>query len=343
MAQGKFAEALRVVKKDIALPGVLGRICPAPCERACRRRNIDEPVSICSLKRYAADFDLDANDHFLPSLSPSNGKRIGIIGTGPAGLSAAYFLLQKGYQCILFDKNPLAGGALRYSIPDDRYDKSVLDKEIAIIASMGAEFRMNKDIPATALAKLRNEFDGIIIATGEENADFEGVNKENRSFITEKNTHRTNIEGVFAIGSAIKPGRIAIRAVAHGKEAAFSMDQYLKGEVVVGEIQKFNSKIGRMQEDEYEAFMLEADSGPRIETKEKEGFSLEQVKLEAARCMHCDCRKKTDCRLRDYSDEYDASQKRFSPRPARLSARYFSISHWSMNLKNASSAASAYA
>ncbi len=314
LAQGKFAEALRVVKKDIALPGVLGRICPAPCERACRRRNIDESVSICTLKRYAADFDLDSSDHFLPVISPPNGKKIGIIGTGPAGLSAAYFLIQKGYRCVLFDKNPLAGGALRYAIPDERYDKSVLDKEIAIIVSMGAEFRMNQDIPSSALPTHRKEFDGVIIATGEENADFEGLNKENRSFVTEKNTHRTNIDGVFAIGSAIKPGRIAIRAVAHGKEAAFSMDQFLTGKKVVGETQKFNSKIGRMQEDEYDAFMLEAEAGPRIETKDKEGFTLEQVKVEAARCMHCDCRKKTDCRLRDYSDEYDASQKRFFPK-----------------------------
>lgn len=87
LAAGKFDEALRVVKKDIALPAVLGRICPAPCERACRRRNIDESVSICTLKRYAADHDLDHSSVFLPEKEAPYGKKIGIIGTGPAGLS----------------------------------------------------------------------------------------------------------------------------------------------------------------------------------------------------------------------------------------------------------------
>ena len=313
LAQGKFDEALRVVKKDIALPAVLGRICPAPCERACRRRNIDEPVSICTLKRYAADHDLGQQTTFIPDLAPANGKKIGIIGTGPAGLSAAYFLLQQGYQCDLYDKNPLPGGALRYAIPDDRLPKDVLDDEIDIIRQMGATFIMNRELPEDGIEDLRKVYDGIIIASGEDNADFKDIEKKNRSFITEKNTFQTNLAGVFAIGSAIKPGRVAIRAVAHGKEAAFSMHQYLSGETVTGIPQIFNSRIGRMLEEEYEEFMLEADAGPRIETKDFEGFTLDQVQKEAARCMHCDCRKKFNCKLRDFSHDYDANQKRFFP------------------------------
>ncbi len=314
LAEGQFDEALKVVKKDIALPAVLGRICPAPCERACRRRNIDEPVSICSLKRYAADHDLEKTENFIPEILPSNGKNIGIIGSGPAGLSAAYFLLQKGYACTIYDKNALPGGALRYAIPDDRLPKEVLDKEIDIIRKMGANFTMDHELAPDELSDLRKRYDGIIIATGEDNADFNELDKNNKSFKTEKNTYRTNVDGVFAIGSAIKPGRVAIRAVAHGKEVALAMDQYIKGDAVTGEIKLFNSRIGRMLEEEYDAFMLEADPGPRNATKEFEGFSLEQVKKEAERCMHCDCRKKFDCRLRDYSHDYDASQKRFFPK-----------------------------
>ena len=314
LAVGKFDEALRVVKKDIALPAVLGRICPAPCERACRRRNIDEPVSICTLKRYAADHDLRQPSSFLPEKEPLNGKNIGIIGTGPAGLSAAYFLLQKGYQCTLYDKNPLPGGALRYAVPDDRLPKNVLDEEIELIEQLGAVFKMNQELPANGLEKLRNEFDGIIVATGEDNADFEELEKKNRSFVTERNTHKTSIDGVFAIGSAIKPGRVAIRAVAHGKEAALAMDQYLNGEQIVGEVRMFNSRFGKMIQEEYHDFMLEADEGPRIETEGTEGFTLEQVKKEASRCMHCDCRERHDCKLRIYSDQHDANQKRFFPK-----------------------------
>jgi len=314
LAAGKFDEALRVVKKDIALPAVLGRICPAPCERACRRRSIDEPVSICTLKRYAADHDLEHQLSFLPEKEPLNGKRIGIIGTGPAGLSAAYFLLQKGYQCILYDKNPLPGGALRYAVPDDRLPKDILDQEIELIEKLGAVFKMNQELPANGLKKLRNEFDGIIVATGEDNADFEELEKKNRAFVTERNTHKTAIEGVFAIGSAIKPGRVAIRALAHGKEAALAMDQYLNKEDVVGEVSMFNSRIGKMIQEEYHDFMLEADEGPRIETEGTEGFTSEQVKKEALRCMHCDCREKHDCKLRIYSDQHGSNQKRFFPK-----------------------------
>lgn len=323
LAAGQFEEALRVVKKDIALPAVLGRICPAPCERACRRRNIDEPVSICTLKRYAADHDLGLDVHFMPQLAPPNGRKIGIIGTGPAGLSAAYFLMQKGYQCTLYDKNPLPGGALRYAIPDDRLPKEVLDQEIDIIRKMGAVFEMDHELSPDALQELRDQFDGIIVATGEDNTDFVGLDKNNKSFVTERNTHRTNLEGVIAIGSAIKPGRVAIRAVAHGKEAALSMDQWLNGMPVVGEARMFNSRFGKMLEEEYGDFMLEADTGPRIEIEGTRGFSLEEVKKEAARCMHCDCRKKDNCKLRIYSDDHQAAQKRFFPKERKPVRKIF--------------------
>lgn len=323
LAKGQFDEALRVVKKDIALPAVLGRICPAPCERACRRRNIDEPVSICTLKQYAADHDLDHKENFMPELAPSNGKSVGIIGSGPAGLSAAYFLLQKGYQCTLFDKNTLPGGALRYAIPDEKLPKKVLDQEIEIIKKMGAKFQMNHELPSDGLKNLLRQFDGVIIASGEDNAEFDGIDKKNKSFQTKRNTYQTNMEGIFAIGSAIKPGRVAIRAVAHGKEVALAMDQYIAGETVIGQTQLFNSRIGRMLEDEYDAFMLEADHGPRNETKNQEGFTLEQVQKEASRCMHCDCRKKFDCQLRDYSHEYEASQKRYFPKERPVVRKVF--------------------
>jgi len=313
LASGQIEEALRVVKKDIALPAVLGRICPAPCERACRRRQVDTPVSICKLKRFAADDDLAGSETYIPEILPSNGKKIGILGAGPAGLSAAYFLLQKGYQCTLYDKNPLPGGALRYAVPDDRLPKEVLDQEIAIIEKMGAEFIMNSELNDKTLDQLLKKYDSLVIATGEDNASFEKLEKNKKSFKTERNTHKTNIDGVFAIGSAIKPGRVAIRAVAHGKQVAFSIDQYLSGEEIVGEPRKFNSRFSKLLEDELDVYMLEADDGPRIETENSLGFSEDEMKKEAVRCMHCDCRKLGNCKLRDYSDEYNASQKRFFP------------------------------
>lgn len=313
LASGQVEEALRVIKKDIALPAVLGRICPAPCERACRRRSVDNPVSICLLKRFAADQDLALPDPYIPEIKPSNGKKIGILGSGPAGLSAAYFLLQMGYRCVIFDKNPLPGGALRYAIPDEKLPKQVLDKEIDLIRSMGAEFIMNHELEETAINDMITEFDSIIVATGENNTSFNGLEKRNNAFITERDTHRTGIEGVFAIGSAIKPGRVAIRALAHGKQAALSVDQYLNGQPVIGEKIMFNSRFGKLLDDELKEYLLEGDERTRIEPGEGHGFSFEEMRKEAARCMHCDCRKLANCKLRIYSDAYGAVQKRFFP------------------------------
>ncbi|MCG8306762.1 MAG: 2Fe-2S iron-sulfur cluster-binding protein [Cytophagales bacterium] len=313
ISKEEIGKALKVIKRDIAFPGILGRICPAPCERACRRKNIDDPVSIRMLERYAGDSAAKQIKEYLPAKLPSNGKNIGIIGTGPGGLSAAYFLLQKGYSCTLYDKNPLPGGALRYAIPEDRLPAEVLDSEIESVEKLGASFRMNHEIPVDGLPGLRQKFDAIIIASGEDNADFKGLDKRNKSFVTERNTHRTNLDGVFAIGSAIKPGRVAIRAIANGKEVATAIDRFLKGKNVVGEKRRFNSRIGKMMQEDYAGFMMEADDRPRIELKNNSGYSVDQAINEAERCMHCDCRKKDNCKLRDYADEYNAAQSRYFP------------------------------
>ena len=311
---GDIDEALKAVRRDVAFPGILGRICPAPCERACRRRSIDDPVAICMIERYAGDLAAGNIAAYLPEKLPSNGKEVAIIGTGPGGLSAAYFLLLKGYNCTLYDKNPLPGGALRYAVPDDRLPKTVLDQELVQVELLGAIFKMNHEIARDALPELRQQFDAVIIASGEDNAMFDGPAKKNKSFQTDRQTHQTSMEGIFAIGSAIKPGRVAVRAIANGKEVALAIDQYIKGEEVVGNKPMFNSRIGKMLAEDHDGFMMEADPGPRTIPTDTSGFSLEEAKKEAIRCMHCDCRKKDNCKLRIYSDEYSAVQSRFFPK-----------------------------
>ncbi len=323
LAKGQFEEALKVVKKDIALPAVLGRICPAPCERACRRRSVDEAVSICLLKRYAADHDSDNRIWYVPEKAPSNGLKIAIIGTGPAGLSAAYYLTLNGYKCILFDKNSLPGGALRYAIPNSKLPKDVLDQEIETIKQLGADFIMDHQMNADAIGILRKNHDGVIIATGEDNATFEGLEKKGPAFAVERDTYRTNVEGVFAIGSAIKPGRVAIRACAHGKEVAIAIHQYLSGKPVTGEYRMFNSRFGKLMENEFIQYLMEADEGPRIEKEAPKGFSSAEVMKEAARCMHCDCRKLADCKLRIYADAYKAAQSRYFPKERKSIRKVF--------------------
>ena len=167
IANGEYEEALELVKDKIPLPASLGRVCPHPCEEECRRGLIDEPVSIQWLKRFAADQDLDGEDRFIPEVGEDTGKSVAVIGGGPMGLSAAYFLRQMGHGVTVFESMPKAGGMLRYGIPEYRLPKEVLDDEIATIEMMGAEIITNTkigvDIPFETIYE---EYDAVLLGIG---------------------------------------------------------------------------------------------------------------------------------------------------------------------------------
>ena len=114
IAAGKFEEAIQTVKKDIPLPAVLGRICSAPCEKVCRRAQADSAVSICLLKRFVADWDLASEHPYQPVCRTDTGKKVAIVGAGPCGLSAAYYLRLAGIACTVLDDHQHPGGTLRY-------------------------------------------------------------------------------------------------------------------------------------------------------------------------------------------------------------------------------------
>ncbi len=139
--EGKYKEALEIIMEELPLPGVIGRICPHGCEDACRRAQVDEPVAIRDLKRLAADM-FDPREIEVPCL-PERKKRVAIIGSGPAGLSAAYHLAKRGIKSTIFEALPEAGGMLRVGIPPHRLPREVLDKEIEIITNLGVEIRTN--------------------------------------------------------------------------------------------------------------------------------------------------------------------------------------------------------
>ncbi|MBR0455291.1 MAG: FAD-dependent oxidoreductase [Firmicutes bacterium] len=167
IANGEYEEALELVKDKIPLPASLGRVCPHPCEEECRRGLIDEPVSIQWLKRFVADQDLDDVERFIPEVGEDTGKSVAIIGGGPMGLSAAYFLRQMGHAVTVFESMPKAGGMLRYGIPEYRLPKEVLDDEIATIEMMGAEIITNTkvgvDIP---FETIHDEYDAVLLGIG---------------------------------------------------------------------------------------------------------------------------------------------------------------------------------
>ena len=167
IANGDDKKAVEIIKDKISLPASIGRVCPHPCEQDCRRQFVEQPLSIAYLKAFAADKDMASADPFKPAVSPANGKTVGIVGGGPAGLNAAYQLAVKGYAVTVFDMMPEMGGMLRYGIPEYRLPKAVLAAEVKQIADLGVTLKNNvkvgKDITLDAL---RAEFDAVLVAVG---------------------------------------------------------------------------------------------------------------------------------------------------------------------------------
>jgi len=348
IAAGKLSDAIVTVKEDIALPAVLGRICPAPCERACRRAAFDEAVSICLLKRYVADVDLCSANPYLPQCKPKRGKRVAIIGAGPAGLAAAYYLQQDGFDCTLFDDHEQPGGMLRYALcstgilpvcdnhqqapptPSGAADgtelpRDVLDKEIALILKLGIEFHGQTRIgDALSMEDLRKDFAAVFVGVGElkpDAAQAMGLEAGQNGIAVDAGTYQTNLPGVFAGGDAVRKRRLTVRAVADGREAAASICQYLSGRTVTGPDKPFNTRIGKLKDGEIEVFLQRVSNASRVTPAANDGgFSDQEARDEAVRCLHCDCRKPQSCKLRRYAEQYDAKGTRYQA-PRRLFTR----------------------
>ena len=313
----RLDEAIATVKRDIALPATLGRICAAPCENVCHRKSHDQAVSVCLLKRFAADADLAKEDPYLPQLQKATGKQVAIVGGGPTGLAAAYYLLQKGHAVHIYDPHPLLGGLLRYGVPDEDLPKAVLDADIAQIQALGLEFHpgvaLGKEISFETLQKMH---DAAVLALGAIDPDSLGIPELDltpRGIAIQQGTYETSLAGVFAGGNAISESRRAIRALAHGKEIASSVDQFLNGLPVVGEPGHFSSRMGKLLEGESAQLLQIAGAGGRTSPAGGGESGLDSAESigESSRCLRCDCQDLEVCKLRLYADEYRADQTRF--------------------------------
>ena len=180
IANGHFREALDLIKETNPLPIVCGRICARPCETKCRRNIFEGKIGIAYLKRYVADFDLDYHYHSLPQKKTSTGKKAAIIGAGPAGLSAAWFLAQEGHSVTIYEKHDNPGGMLRYGIPSYRLPPKALDAEVDIIKALGVEIIYNtvfgKDITVKDLKD--KGFNSILLAMGSQRGYPLGIDGE---------------------------------------------------------------------------------------------------------------------------------------------------------------------
>ncbi len=165
IAEEKFDAAYAVIRETAPLPGVLGRVCAHPCEEQCKRGAVNEPISICTLKRFAAD---QAQGAFPPvSAGVDTGKKVAVVGSGPAGLTAAFYLRKKGHAVTMLEAREEAGGMLRYGIPAYRLPQEVLDKEIGDILRMGVDFRSGTSLgDDTTLDRLHAEHDAVLLAVG---------------------------------------------------------------------------------------------------------------------------------------------------------------------------------
>ena len=163
IANGEEEKALEIIKKDNPLPMSIGRVCPHPCEEKCRRKHLEGAVSICALKRFSAESNVD----YIPECKETNGKKIAVIGAGPAGLSCAYFLAIEGYQVEIFEAEENGGGMLRYGIPAYRLPKDILDKEIENIEKMGVKISYNKRLGRDfTIESLKSSYDAVFVAIG---------------------------------------------------------------------------------------------------------------------------------------------------------------------------------
>lgn len=263
--RGNMESATWIAKRDLVLPATLGHICPAPCEKGCRRAQVDRSITIRDLHRpcleniFPADMDL-----------PSLGKKVAIIGSGPAGLACAWTLRLMGYACSVFDEAPEAGGALRHEVS---LPENVLDAEIQSLQEAGIEFELGR---AISLQTISAQFKGVVFAETE----FSG-------------TH-------FADAFYAEEHKLAVKAVANGKEAAVALDRFLKGDAPKTD-DPFDSRVGKLRESEVQELVKNCSTQGRQDA----------AGTEAARCLHCDCRKPVSCKLRKYAEKYGADQREF--------------------------------
>ena len=172
ISKSRYQEAVNLIRERCPLPSVIGRICPPVCELACNRGEVDEPINICGLKRFVADYVRDNLEEDITFLEDKKEEKVAIIGSGPSGLTVAYHLARRGYPVTIFEKEPVAGGMLRFGIPDYRLPPEILDADIEYIKRYGVEIKTNTPIgPNLTFKDLDKEgYKAIFISIGLQNS-----------------------------------------------------------------------------------------------------------------------------------------------------------------------------
>ena len=322
LGRGDLTGALAAMLVRLPLAGSLAAVCPAPCQRACRRAGVDSPVAICALKRTAARAGLGAAAGaagaapYTPAAAPPNGKRVAVVGAGPAGLSAAYFLSLAGCRCTVIDQADGPGGMLRRAVPTERLPADLFDADVALLTRLGVELHSGESVaPGDRLADLRGRYDALVLATGSVETREELLGHESA---VDPGTGATDLPGVFAGGNAARtpPTRMAVRAVADGRMVAGSVLSFLAGGRPLPARRRFDSRRGALRPEDLALFARDAEErAARVRPAHAPAealVSLEAASAEALRCLDCGCTRERTCSLRRLAEEWGADGRRFS-------------------------------
>lgn len=204
IAQGKYREALALIREENPLPGVCGRVCVHPCETMCSLGKIDEPVSICQLKRFASDKVIESGNYSVPKPAELKDSKVAIVGSGPAGLTAAYYLALQGYQPTIFEALPQLGGMMRVGIPAYHLPRNILDTEIKAILGVGVEVETNHRVES--LDELFDSgYRAVFLATGAHKGIKAGIDGEDNHAVMDgmEYLRKVNLDQKFKIGKNV--------------------------------------------------------------------------------------------------------------------------------------------
>lgn len=294
--QGDLYGAMRMLRDELVLPAVTGHVCTHPCESKCFRNDVDEAVNINAIERFLAEYWL--KEKAKPATRIHAGK-VAIVGSGPAGLAAAYLLVKMGYPVTIYESMPAPGGMMRYGIPEHSLPRNILDAQIDYIRDMGAEFvtgvTIGKDV---SLDELKSKsYKAVLAAVGAKKGMKLGipdlrVNSDGKLKVA-RNSLYSGVTGVFAAGDAINGKTSVVEAIASGKQAALAIDWYLKGKdmktfkVPVQRIVKKPPKEGIEKKPRQSAPVIIDKKLTGSFREVRAGFNEETALTEAERCMSC--------------------------------------------------------
>jgi hypothetical protein len=307
ITENRLDDAVAVVKRRIPLPAVLGRICPAPCENPCRRHELDAAVCIKDLKRLVGDRDLRQERPYQPLIPPTSGESIAVVGAGPTGLSAAYYLRRMGHAVTLLDDREQPGGMMRTGPAPEVLPAEVLDREIALLLEVGIALHsgvaLGREI---TLEQLRTAHDAVLLACGPlppEQLEAWGLALAKHGVQVDHDSLQTSQPGVFAAGGVLTPMRLAVRAMAQGWAVAHSIDQYVRSRTPAVPPRPFTTRPGKLHAHELTEMKASADGAERAGAALDD---METARAQAARCLSCACKAADTCRLRHWAAVYHA-------------------------------------